>query len=44
VKFDEEKEQMQQGTKHFLTEQLEVKELVSRALQSMTVIEIKAED
>jgi hypothetical protein len=35
---------MQQGKKQFLAEQLEVKEAVSRALFSMTVLEIKAKD
>jgi chromosome segregation ATPase len=44
VKFDEEKAQMQQGKEQLLVEQLEVKEAVSRALRSVTVLEIKAED
>jgi hypothetical protein len=44
AKFDEEKAQIQQGKEQLLTEQLEVKEAVSRALRSVTVIEIKAED
>jgi hypothetical protein len=35
---------MQQGKEQLLAEQLEVKEVVSRALRSMTVLEIKAED
>lgn len=42
--FNEEKAQMQQGKEQFLIEQLEVKEAVSRALRSVTVIEIKEED
>jgi chromosome segregation ATPase len=44
AKFDEEKAQMQQGKEQLLAEQLEVKEAVSRALRSVTVLEIKAED
>jgi hypothetical protein len=44
VKFDEEKAQLQQGKEQLLAEQLEVKEAVNRALHSVTVIEIKAED
>jgi hypothetical protein len=42
--FDEEKAQLQQEKEQLLTEQLEVKEVVNRALRSMTVLEIKAED
>jgi hypothetical protein len=44
AKFDEEKAQIQQGKEQLLAEQLEVKEAVSRALHSVTVVEIKAED
>jgi hypothetical protein len=44
VKFDEEKAQMQQEKEQLLAEQRKVKELVSRALRSVTVLEIKAED
>jgi hypothetical protein len=44
AKFDEEKAQLQQGKEQLLTEQLEVKEAVNRALFSVTVIEIKTED
>jgi hypothetical protein len=44
VKFDEEKAQLQQGKEQLLAEQLEVKEVVNRALRSVTVIEVKAED
>jgi hypothetical protein len=44
AKFDEEKAQMQQGIEQFLTEQLEVKEVVNRALQFVTVLEIKVKD
>jgi hypothetical protein len=44
VKFDEEKAQLQQAKEQLLTEQLEVKEMVNRALRSVTVIEVKAED
>jgi hypothetical protein len=35
---------MQQGKEQLLIEQLEVKEVVSKALHSMTIVEIKAED
>jgi chromosome segregation ATPase len=44
VKFDEEKAQLQQEKEQLLAEQLEVKEAVNRALRSVTVLEIKAED
>jgi hypothetical protein len=44
VKFDEEKSQLQQEKEQFLTEQLEVKEMVNRALHSVTVVEVKDED
>jgi hypothetical protein len=44
VKFDEEKAQLQQGKEQLLAEQLEVKEVVNRALCSVTVVEVKAED
>jgi hypothetical protein len=43
-KVDEEKAQLQQGKEQLLVEQLEVKEAVNRALRSVTVIEVKAED
>jgi hypothetical protein len=42
--FDEEKAQIQQGKEQFLMEKLEVKEVISRSLRSMTFVEIKAED
>jgi hypothetical protein len=42
-KFDEEKAQLQQGKDQLLTEQLEVKEAIRKALLSMIVIEIKVE-
>jgi hypothetical protein len=35
---------MQQGKEQFLVEQLEVKEMISIALHSMIVLEIKVED
>jgi hypothetical protein len=38
AKINEEKTQLQKEKEHFLTEQLEVKEMVNRALRSMTVI------
>jgi hypothetical protein len=44
AKFEEEKVQMQQEKEQLLAEQLEVKEAVNRALRSVTVLEIKAED
>jgi hypothetical protein len=44
AKFDEEKAQMQQGKEQLLAEKLEVKEAVNKALRSVTVLEIKAED
>jgi hypothetical protein len=44
AKFDEEKAQLQQGKEQLLAEQLEVKEAVNRALRSVTIIEVKAED
>jgi hypothetical protein len=40
-KFDEEKSQLHKEKEQLLTEQLEVKELVHRALRSVTVIEVK---
>jgi uncharacterized protein YabN with tetrapyrrole methylase and pyrophosphatase domain len=44
VNFDEEKSQMWQEKEQFLMEQLKVKEAVNRALRSVTILEIKAED
>jgi hypothetical protein len=44
VKFDEEKEQLQQEKEQLLTEKLEVKEAVNISLFSVAVLEIKAED
>jgi outer membrane protein OmpA-like peptidoglycan-associated protein len=44
VKFDEEKAQLQQEKEQLLAEQLEVKEMVNRALLSMTVVEVKVEE
>jgi hypothetical protein len=41
AKFDEEKEQIQQEKEQLLTEKIEVKEEVNRALLSVTVLEIK---
>jgi hypothetical protein len=44
AKFYEQKSQLQQEKEQFIMEQLEVKEAVNRALLSVTVLEIKAED
>jgi hypothetical protein len=44
AKFDEEKSQLQKEKEQLLTEQLEVKEMVNRALRSVTVVEVKAEE
>jgi hypothetical protein len=44
VRFDEEKEQLQEGKENFLVEKLEVKEAVKKSLLSVTVVEIKAAD
>jgi chromosome segregation ATPase len=44
AKFDEEKVQLQKEKEQLLVEQLEVKEMVNRALRSVTVIEVKAEE
>jgi tryptophanyl-tRNA synthetase len=43
-KFEEEKAQLQQEKEQLLVGQLEVKEMVTRALHSVTVIEVKVED
>jgi hypothetical protein len=43
-KFDEEKEHLQQEKEQLLAEKLEVKEMVNRALRSVTVVEVKAKD
>jgi hypothetical protein len=44
VKWDEAKAQLQQSKEQLLTEQLEVKEMIHRALRSMTVVELKVEE
>jgi hypothetical protein len=44
VKWDEEKSQLQKRKEQLLAEQLEVKEMVNRALCSVTVVEVKAEE
>jgi hypothetical protein len=44
VKWDEEKEQLQQGKEQLLAEQLLIKEVVNRALRSVTVVEVKAKE
>jgi hypothetical protein len=44
AKWDEEKEKLQQSKEQLLAEQLEVKELVMRALRSVTVVEVKKEE
>jgi hypothetical protein len=43
AKFDEEKSQLQQEKEQLLMEQLEVKEVVNRALRSVVFIEVKVE-
>jgi hypothetical protein len=44
AKWDEEKEQLQQSKEQLLAEQLEVKEMVNRALRYVTVVEVKTEE
>jgi hypothetical protein len=44
VKWDEEKAQLHQSKEQLLIEQLEVKEMVHRALRSVTVVEVKTEE
>jgi hypothetical protein len=44
AKWDEERAQLQKEKEQLLVEQLEVKERVNRALRSVTVIEVKAEE
>jgi hypothetical protein len=44
AKWDEEKAQLQQSKEQLLAEQLEVKEMVHRALRSVTVVEVKTEE
>jgi hypothetical protein len=44
VKFDEEKSQLHKEKEQLLAEKLEVKERVTRALRSVTVVEVKAEE
>jgi hypothetical protein len=44
AKWDEEKSQLQQSKEQLLAEQLEVKEMVHRALRSVTVVEVKTEE
>ena len=44
AKFDEEKSQLQQEKEQLLPDKLEVKDVVNRALHSMVVLEIKAEN
>jgi hypothetical protein len=44
AKWDEEKVQLQKEKEQLLTEKLEVKERVNKALFSVTVIEVKAEE
>jgi DNA repair exonuclease SbcCD ATPase subunit len=44
AKWNEEKAQLQQGKEQLLAEQLEIKEVVNRALRSVTVIEVKNEE
>jgi hypothetical protein len=44
VNWDEEKEKLQQSKEQLLTKQLKVKEMVHKALRSMTVVEVKNEE
>jgi hypothetical protein len=44
AKWDEEKSQLQQRKEQFLAEQLEVKEMVHRALCSVKVLEVETEE
>jgi uncharacterized protein YaaN involved in tellurite resistance len=44
VQWDEEKAQLQQRKEQLLAEKLKAKEMVDRALHSMTVIELKDEE
>jgi hypothetical protein len=43
-KFNEEKSQLHKEKEQFLAEKLKVQEMVHRALRSVTVIEVKAEE
>jgi hypothetical protein len=43
-KWNDEKAQLQQGKEQLLAEQLEVKEVVNRALHSVTVIEVQTKE
>jgi hypothetical protein len=43
-KWDEEKAELQQSKEQLLTEQLEVKERVNRALRSVTIVEVQTEE
>jgi hypothetical protein len=44
AKFDEEKSQLHKEKEQLVTEKLEVKEMVNRALRFVTVIEVKAKE
>jgi len=44
VKFDEEKSQLHKEKEQLLTEKLEVKEMVNKALHFVTVVKVKAEE
>jgi hypothetical protein len=44
VKWEEEKEQLQESKDQLLVEKLEVQERVHKALRSVTIIEVKMED
>jgi hypothetical protein len=44
AKWDEEKAELQQSKEQLLTEQLEVKARVNRALHSMTIVEVQTEE
>jgi hypothetical protein len=44
VKWDEEKEQLQQSKEQLLVEKLKLKEMVHRELLSMTVVEVNTKE
>ena len=44
MKWDEEKEELQQSKEQFLTEQIDVKERVNRALHSVKIIEVQTDE
>jgi len=44
AKFDEEKSQLQKEKEQFLTQKLEVKEMVNKAPHSMKFVEVKVDE